>query len=137
MPVEHQAPDVVAMILADNILRDVSDKFYIQGTYNLIFSKEFPFIYPITLYIALTDGYGETPIRIRLVDVNEARPPVFENELTVKFPDPLTVAELTCLVRMAIFPEPGEYRIQLYGAGQFLRERRLQVVAIPTQDDAK
>jgi hypothetical protein len=46
------------------------------------------------------------------------------------FPDPLTVAEGVFTHTGAIFPEAGEYRLQLFGAGVLLKERRLQVIPL-------
>ena len=36
---EYQPPDVLAMVLADNVLRDAGGKHYIQGTYAAIFAR--------------------------------------------------------------------------------------------------
>jgi hypothetical protein len=36
-----------------------------------------------------------------------------------------------------IFPEEGEYSVQLFGAGEFLREHRLQVLLSEDADEAK
>ncbi len=76
----------------------------------------------------LTDGYGETPVRVRLVDAEEARPPIFEAETVVNFPDPLTVMEVVFPQFNVVFPEEGEYRVLPFGAGGFLREHRLDVL---------
>ncbi len=130
MPVEQQPPDVLAMIVADGVLRDVvTNKFFIQGTYNVIGGSSFPLTQPsIVVYAAVTEGYGDTEFKLVLVDANETREPIFEMGLKVAFPDPLLVVELVFAAPSVVFPEPGEYRLQLYGAGQPLRERRLQVI---------
>jgi uncharacterized protein DUF6941 len=132
-PVEQQPPDVLAMVLADAVLHDVgSGKFYINGTYSVIFANDFPVLYPlIVVYLAVTNGHGRTPIKVKLVDVDETREPIFENEGVLEFSDPLQVLETVFAVRGVRFPEPGEYRLQIFGAGQYLRERRLQVIPVP------
>ena len=118
------------MVLADAILRDAaSGKCFIQGTYAAIIAPEFPWRHPaIVLYVAITNGHGKTPVRVRLVDVDEAHDPLFEEESLIDFPDPLAVVEMTFVRPGPVFPAPGEYRIQLFGAGALLRERRLQVI---------
>jgi hypothetical protein len=58
---------------------------------------------------------------MRLVDVDETHAPVFEENTIIEFPDPLTVVEFTFVHRGPVFPSPGEYRLQLFGAGQPLR----------------
>jgi uncharacterized protein DUF6941 len=131
--VQRQAPDVLAMVLADGILRDMaSGKFYIQGTYSIVSVPEFPWRHgPIMVYIAITNGHGKTPMKVRIVDVDDEREPLLEANSEMEFADPLQVVEVVIGCPPIVFPEPGEYRLQLYGAGEFLRERRLQVIPIP------
>ena len=81
----------------------------------------------MVVYVVLTDGHGDTPVRVRLVDAAEREPPIFEVETTVNFPDPLTVMEVVFPRFSVIFPEAGDYSVQLFGAGEFLREHRLDV----------
>jgi hypothetical protein len=135
--VEQQPPDVLAMVLAEAVLRDAATgKHFIQGTYAAIFAPSFPWRHPsIVVYVAITDGHGKTPIKLRLVDVDESRPPIFEGEAVLDFPDPLVVAEGVFVHAGPVFPEPGEYRLQLLGAGMLLRERRLQVLPPPAPPD--
>ena len=130
MGVEQQPPDVVAIIIADAVQRDMATgKFSIQGTYSTIIASDFPLVYPaIVVYGALTDGHGKTLWKLRLVDVDEARAPLFEHEGVVNFADPISVVEFVLVRRNVVFPEPGEYRLQLFAADQLLKERRLQVV---------
>lgn len=64
-------------------------------------------------YVALADGRGEVSCRVRLIDADESREPVFEDEVAVTLPDPLAEVELVFHLRDLAFPEPGEYRLQL------------------------
>ena len=119
------------MVLADAIHRDLAtNKNYIHGTFHALVAPSFPWAYPaMVIYVALTDGHGNTRLSLRLVDVDESRPPIFEAETVVNFPDPLTVLEVVFPLSNATFPEPGEYRVQLFGADAPLLERRLTVVS--------
>jgi hypothetical protein len=132
MAVEHQPPDVLAMVLADTVLRDfASGKMFIQGTYSAIMATEFPLLYPsIVVYAAITNGHGQTEMELRLVDVDEESEPLFKAAIMMNFADPLIVAEAVFAHGPVNFPRPGEYRLQLFGAGQLLRERRLQAILI-------
>jgi hypothetical protein len=134
-PVEHQPPDVLAMVLADTVLQEpISGKFFIQGTYSVILAAGFPWIHPVlTVYCAVTNGHGHTPIKVRLIDVDELHKPRLEMDGTLQFPDPLVVIETVFAARGVRFNEPGEYRLQFFGAGELLRERRLQVLPAPRQ----
>jgi hypothetical protein len=132
--VEQQYPDVLAMVLADTILHDLgSGKFYIQGTYAAIFAPEFPWRHgPIMVYFAITNGHGKTPIKVRVIDLDDEEEPLIEAVgMEIDFPDPLAVAEGVIKCAPVLFPRPGEYRLQLFGASEFLKERRLQVIPMP------
>ena len=132
--VEQQAPIGLALILADVILSEpATGKFYINGTFSLIFSATFPCVYPkISVYFALTNGHGQTPVKIRLIDANEARPALVEVALVVNFIDPLAVVESVGAMQNVIFPVPGDYRLELYAADTPIMTRRLLVVPPPT-----
>jgi hypothetical protein len=134
MPVERQPPDVLAMLLADTVLKDfVTGKSFIQGVYSHIFANDFPVIFPlIVVYAAITNGHGETELELRIVDADEELDHLFSRKVKFTFPDPLVVAEAILSAGPVTFPNPGEYRIQLWGAGQIMRERRLQVMPPPT-----
>jgi uncharacterized protein DUF6941 len=129
-PVQQQPPDVLAMVLADTVLQEpATGKFFIQGTYSVIMATDFPWPHPnLTVYFAITNGHGKTPIKVRLVDVDEDREPIFQMDAVLDFADPLVVVESVFTARGVQFPEPGEYRLQFFGAGEPLRERRIQVI---------
>jgi hypothetical protein len=135
-PVEQQQPDVLAMILAEAVLSDVaSEKLEIRGVFSVLPAAEFPWTHSVmVVYTAITGGHGKTPLRLRIIDVDEVREAIVDTEMVVDFPDPITVLEPILVVKDIVFPEPGEYRVQLYGAGQFLRERRLQVGQSESRD---
>jgi hypothetical protein len=137
MAIDRQPPEALALILADAVLRDfASGKCFIQGTYSVIFAAEFPSIFPITVYAAITSGHGKTELELRIVGTDElhsdeSQEPVSTQKISVDFADPLVVLEAV-FSGPVVFPAPGEYRIQLFGNNQPLRERRLQVIPAPT-----
>jgi hypothetical protein len=131
MAVERQPPDVLAMIIADSVHKEFgTNKIFINGTYSVIGARDFPHYSSLVVYAAITGGHGPTVLKMRLVDVNEERAPLYESEMPANFPDPIVVAELVFGAHQVVFPEPGEYRLQLFAAGEPLRERRLHVVPI-------
>ncbi len=132
MPVEQQPPEVLALVIADHVHRDDSTgKFFILGTRAAIGAAAFPFKCPsLAVYASMIDGRDETPMRLRLIDVDEAREPVLEFETTVNFLDPTEEVEIAFRLVDLVFPEPGDYRLQVYGSGQFLRERRFLVIPL-------
>ena len=126
-------PAVIALLIADSVLFDaVVRKHFIVGTYNTINSTRFPATHdPMAFYLALTNGRGEARLTLQIVDVDNARAPVFRGEIPVRFADPTAVVEVAFrLPHQTVFPEPGEYRIELWAGKDLLHQRRLQVVQI-------
>ena len=76
----------------------------------------------------MTDGRGKTPVTIRIVDSEEAHPPIVQGEGVVDFKNPRAIANLALQFHGLVFPRPGEYRVQILSGGTLLREARLQLV---------
>lgn len=95
---------------------EISGKVSVLGMSSVIGATEFPWTHPgIVVYAALSDG-RETAVQVRLIDADESREPVWETETVVDFPDPITELELVVFLDEVVFQEPGDYRLQLYGA---------------------
>ena len=73
--------------------------------------------------------------RTCLVDSDEERSPLFEEETLVTFPSPLAEIDLLFHLGDLVFPVPGEYRLQLHAAGHLLRERRLVIVPLDSAEE--
>lgn len=132
MPVEQQPPEVFAVLIADYVHRDENTgRFVIVGTRSSIGAANFPCERrSLSVYAALTDGRGETAIKVCLVDADQGREPVLEFETMLSFQDPTEELEIAFVLSDLVFPEPGDYRLQLYGADQLLRERRFLVIPL-------
>lgn len=122
-------PMALAMIVCDAVwVGPATGKSTILGTFALILGYEFPVtVATMAVYLALTDARGRARLRLRLVDVDEEREPAFETELDQDFPDPIEVIELAVVLENTTFPAPGEYRLQLFAADEFVIERRILV----------
>jgi hypothetical protein len=55
------------------------------------------------------------------------RPAVFDAEAEFEFEHPRQVIEGMFAFSNLAFPEPGEYRLKLFGAAEFLMERALHI----------
>ncbi len=132
MTVHKPVPDVLSMIVCDQIITDrLTGKQSIIGMFSKIHARGFPAAHPqLCVYVALTEGYGETELTIRVVDANDARPPIVEGRGKVRFHDPRAIANLVLQFHGLTFPEPGEYRVQLYSGGELLREARLELAKL-------
>ncbi len=124
---KHHAPYTLALIVCDQIYADpATGKMTLLGTFSTIGASRFPAIHPsMAIYLAVTDGRGKCPIRVRLVDVDETREPVFTLDGQVEFKDPRSVVEMPFQTPPLQFPEPGEYRLQLFCGDEPLMERRI------------
>lgn len=125
-------PEVLALILADHVYHDdVSTKLFFLGVRSVIAGSSFPLgLHQLAAYAVVVEGRGAMSFQVRLTDADEEREPVHENEAEVSFTDPLAEVELIFDMMDLVFPEPGEYRLQLRANGQFLCERRLMLVLI-------
>ena len=131
---QDNPPLTLALIVADAMLRDLgTGKIAIHGIYSAIGAREFPWMHPrLMVYGALTDGRpGKMSLLLRVIDAAEERDAVAEARGEVEFPDPFAVVEFVLVLGGLVFPEPGEYRLQLFADGTPLIERRLQVVPVP------
>ena len=125
-------PDVLSFLVCDQIIHDrLTGKHSLIGLFSTIHSYRFPVMHSqLSVYAALTDGHGKTPLRIRIVDANDARPPLVEGQGAVEFKDPRAIANLVLQFRGLTFPEPGQYRVQLYCQDTLLREARLMLAKV-------
>jgi hypothetical protein len=123
-------PDVLGLIVCDQIITDrVTGKQSLIGLFSTIHGFRFPLSHPqLCVHVSLTDGRGKTPISIRIVDADEARKPVVEGRGVVEFKNPRAIANLALQFHGLTFPEPGEYRVQLYSNDELRREARLMLV---------
>lgn len=132
MSANKPPPDVLSMIVCDQIITDrMTGKQSLIGMFSVVHAVGFPVTHPqVCVYVALTEGYGKTDFLIRIVDANDARPPIVEGRGTVNFKDPRAIANLALQFHGLRFPEPGPYRVQLYSDGELLREARLELVKV-------
>ncbi len=123
-------PEVLSLILCDQIITDrITGKQSLIGMFSVIHSVRFPMHQPqLSVYTSLTGGHGTATLMIRIVDVNEERPPLVQGQGQVEFKSPLAIANLALQFHGLRFPQPGDYRVQLLSNGVMLREARLRVV---------
>lgn len=122
-------PSALAIGICDLIYRDrATGKRFILGCFGAINSAEFPTVHPaLGVYLDLTNGRGRVSLKVRIIDCDEEREPVWTIEQDIEFEDPRMIFELDYLIGGLNFPEPGEYRVQAFANGEFLIERRLIV----------
>jgi len=125
-------PDVLAVLVCDQIITDrLTGKQSLIGMFSRIHARGFPAAHPqLCVFVALTEGYGDVELTIRIVDADDARPPIVEGRGRVRFNNPRTIANLALQFHGLTFPRPGAYRVQLFSGGELLREARLDLVEL-------
>lgn len=99
-------------------------------------AQKYPARHPqIVFFCELTNGHGTTDVKICLVDAREEEKIIFEREGKVRFGNVKQIVTLAMNLQGIVFPNPGEYRFQLFTAGILLGERRIacRKVKIPPQ----
>jgi len=135
MATNRPRPDVLALLVCDQIITDrMSGKQSLIGMFSRVHARAFPATHAqLCVFVVLTDGHGKTELSIRIVDTNEARPPIVEGKGFVDFKNPRAIAHLALQFHGLGFPAPGEYRVQLWCYGELLREARLELVQMRVQ----
>ncbi len=123
-------PDILSLMVCDQIITDrVTGKQSLIGMFSTIHATGFPVTHPqLCVHVSMTDGRGRTPVTICVVDTDEARPPIVRGQGIVDFKNPRAIANLSLQFHGLVFPQPGEYRVQILSGGTLLREARLQLI---------
>ena len=119
-------PILLSAITCDRV---IFDKFTgMPSLINIIQNINAP-RYPIQnilcFFCELTNGHGKTMTKIRLVNTQKEDKPLFEQQGAVEFRDVQQVVTLAVNLHGVVFPEPGEYRFQLFADEHLLGERRV------------
>ena len=124
-------PVGLSLVVCDNIHIDPgSGKRTLLGTFSSILVESFPAQHHLLcVYAAITECNGKIPVGVRIVDAEGERDPVFVNEGEVECGDPLAVIELNMFCGGIVFPQAGDYRVELYSAGHPILARRLMVLS--------
>lgn len=132
MPENLPKPDVLTLTVCDQIITDrLTGKVSLIGMFSKIHARSFPAAHPtMAVFVAMTDGHGKTELTIRIADGNDARPALVEGKGLLDFKNPRAIAHLALQFNGLRFPEPGEYRVQLWSGTQLLREARLELIKV-------
>jgi len=130
VPAENRTPTVLAMIVCDQVIRDIhTGKVTIVGSFNQISGSDFPLVHSnFAIYVAITEGQGqyEGKLRFSIAETDDA---VLEASGPFTLDHPLQVAELNFHVQALPLPKPGKYRIEFFANGERLTGRSFVVKA--------
>ena len=118
----------LTLLICDHVWRDPNGgKYHLLGTFSSIGSSVFPLVINLSVYFAVTEGQDALPVRMELIDMDEERPAVFDAEGMFVFEHLRQVVEGCFAFERLEIPDPGEYRLKLFVAREFLTERSLRV----------
>jgi hypothetical protein len=122
-------PYPLAMVICDAVWRDpATGKYFILGCFSAIGAAAFPTVHPaLSVYVAVTEGYGSVSFALRLVDGDNPQEALHESSFDINFSDPRAIAEIAVNFQNLSFTGPGDYRLQLHAGASFLMERRIAV----------
>lgn len=122
-------PYAQCLVVCDQVIREAgTGKHSLIGIFSHIGASRFPATHPrLAVYLALSDGQGDVPVRLAIVDARDSSKRLVQAETVVPLNDPRTVAEAAIDFPNLVFPGPGDYRVQLYADDNLLMERRLMV----------
>jgi hypothetical protein len=119
-------PVLLSAIICDRVIFDKITGM--PSLINIIQTINAP-VYPIrnvlVFFCELTNGHGRTNATVRLVSTQKDDKPLFEQSGEVEFTDVQQTVTLAVSLHGVVFPEPGEYRFQLFSEGNLLGERRV------------
>lgn len=123
-------PSILSLAVCDQIITDrVTGKQSLIGMFSTIHATKFPARQPqLCVHLSMTDGRGKARVTISIVDSDEERAPIVKGEGVVDFKNPRAIANLGLQFFGLVFPQPGEYRVQILIGGTLLREARLQLI---------
>lgn len=120
-------PILLSAIICERVIFDrVSGMPSIINIMQAVNAPKYPVRFPqMVFFCELTNGHGRTQTRIRLVDDQTEEKVLFEQQGEVDFKDVKQVLSLALNLQGIVFPQPGEYRFQLFIGEDLLGERRI------------
>ncbi len=125
-------PLLLDLILCDYTIREGgTNKPSLIGIFSMLSVQRFPYTFPaFCVYVALTDGRGQIPCKLRMLELETQRE-IFALNGGITFNDPIGVAELIFRLQSLRFDKPGEYAVEFVADGELLGSRKLRVLQAP------
>jgi hypothetical protein len=121
-------PILLALVLCDTAIREVgTNKLSLIGTFSGVSANTFPCVHQtITVYVALTEGLGNVPCKLRLTSLTSGDT-IFEIPGQINFVDRTSVPELVFQLNQVRFDAPGMYAIEFWAGDDVLGSRKINV----------
>ena len=137
---EQVAPILLSEIICDRVIFDrITGMPSIINIIQNINAAQYPVRHnQIIFFCELTNGHGNTKLKIRLVDIENQDRVLIEQSQVVDFKDVKQIVTLAINLMGVVFHHTGEYRFQLFANDTLLGERSLicRQIAMPPSGPA-
>jgi hypothetical protein len=82
---------------------------------------------PFVAFALLTDGEGEITMEVR-VERLDTLDLVYRKSATARFTNPLQTIRCCIRLRSCSFPVPGQYQVTLLANGEFVAQRKIEIL---------
>jgi hypothetical protein len=79
----------------------------------------------LVFFCELTNGHGQTNVKIKLVDVDQDDRVLFEQDGKMQFNDVKQIVTLAVNMQGIVFPREAEYAFEVYAENRLLGQRRI------------
>jgi hypothetical protein len=132
---EQVAPVLMSIIVCDRVIFDrITGMPSIVNIIQTINAPNFPVRHDqLVFFCEMTNGHGNTRLKIRLVDLENQDRAIFEQGQSVDFTDVRQIVTVAVNLMGVVFHHTGEYRFQLFANDILLGERSIMCkqVALP------
>jgi len=135
---ENVGPILLSVIVCDRVIFDrISGMPSIINIVQTINAQKFPVRHDqLIFFCEMTNGHGNTNMKIRLVDTENQDKAIFEQAHMVDFKDVRQIVTVATNLMGVVFRHTGEYRFQLFANDTLLGERAItcRQVTLPPQE---
>jgi hypothetical protein len=131
-------PILLSAIICDRVIFDrITGMPSLINIIQTINASKYPIRNIIVFFCELTNGHGMTNATIKLVHTEREDRVLFEQKGQVEFKDVQQTVTLAVSLQGVVFPEPGEYRFQLFADERLLGERKVicRQIQLPEQKE--
>jgi len=131
-------PILLSAVICDRVIFDrITGMPSLINIIQTINAPKYPIRNIIVFFCELTNGHGVTNATVKLVNAQKEDQVLFEQKGQVEFKDVQQIVTLAVNLHGVVFPQPGEYRFQLFAEQQLLGERKVicRQVQFPERKD--
>ncbi|MBN2019206.1 MAG: hypothetical protein JW749_03155 [Sedimentisphaerales bacterium] len=124
---ENVAPLLLTIVVCDRVIFDrITGMPSIINIVQNINAQHYPVRHnQILFFCELTNGHGNTKLRVRLIDMENQDKVIFEQGQVVDFKDVKQIVTVAVNMMGIVFHHTGEYRFQLFANETLLGERSI------------